>query len=512
MKFYFPYGLNENQYPDIGEAAQGSYNFELSKTTQAFKPRKPCDLAGTAANAGDIRGIMQLVKRSGAQTTLIQSGAIVYEWDGGATFTSRGTVNATSKLRDTYWSLTDILIITDLQKLTVVKQWDGTTLSDLTTGLGVSLYAKYGVVHKGRVWLFNVTAGTDTPHLMVASAFENPVSYNTSARAGDSSFVTGNEAFYMVAPDLKPINGVVVFHNQLVISTQEGRLFRLSGNDSTNFIWEEFYAGSAAIGDESIVNVGNDVMYMRAGGNIESLVATQAFGDVATDDLSRFIPETVKNLTGAIAVYDQTNQKVFFFVDNKVLVLFKDILPTGFSPWSIYQTQMTNNFDTQAAKYMRRPGTSNFTIYWGDNAGRIYDVNGEGAGDGGNTDIITTRKTRLVDDTVTTDDFTKNILAGRVQYRRLSECSLTLDFDWADEYNVSNSIIQLKGPPTGDTGIYFGGSFYFGESIYFSEGFLFAQKISSRGFSPTGKGPGFILQLSVETDQDFQVDNVEIPA
>ncbi len=67
-------------------------------------------------------------------------------------------------LRGTYWSLGDYLVITDLSKATVAKKWDGSTFSTLTTGLGASLYAKYGVVHQGRVWLANVTTSTDTPH------------------------------------------------------------------------------------------------------------------------------------------------------------------------------------------------------------------------------------------------------------------------------------------------------------------------------------------------------------
>ena len=46
--------------------------------------------------------------------------------------------------------------------------------------------------------------------------------YDTTKRAAVSAsgFVDGNEAFYMVTPDLRPINGVVLFQNQLVISTE----------------------------------------------------------------------------------------------------------------------------------------------------------------------------------------------------------------------------------------------------------------------------------------------------
>jgi hypothetical protein len=511
MRILFPYGLNENDYPDIGEAYTDSQNFELSDSNFAFKPRAPFDSVAVSTNASDIRGFLQLVTRTGTQTTLVQSGDTVYEWNGSATFTSRGTVNASSKLRDTYWPLGEYLVITDLMKLTSVKKWNGTTLSTLTTGLAGTLFAKYGVVHKNRVWLFNITEGSSSfPHLVLGSAFEDPENYNSSIRVGDSSFTTGNEAFFMVVPDLRAINGVAVFHDQLIISTEEGRLFKLTGSDSTNFDWAEFYAGSAAIGDESIANIGNDVVYMRAGGNVESLVATDQFGDVATDDLSKWIPASVEGLEGAIVVYDQTNQKVHFFVSGKVLVLFKDMLPTGKSPWSVYKTTHGNGFNTSAAKYMRRPGTEEFTVYFGGSAGQIYDLNGEGIGDGGDTAITTKRKTRFIDSQLAKIDFRRHVIPGRVQYRRLNEVNLDLTFDWGEEFNETTCTIGLKGPPTGDTGIYFGGVIYFSESIYFNQGFEFAGKVATKGFSPTGKGPGFFLTASVASEKNFLVDHVEI--
>ena len=212
MRLYFSGGLNENQYPAIAEGWTGSYNFDLAKDSTKLVPRSPFDLKGTAPNAGDIRGIMQLVKRDDTCTTLIHSAATVYSWDGASAFTTVGSAVSTSQLRDTYWSLGDYLVITDLQKLTVVKKWDGTTFSSLTTGLGTNLYAKYGIVWQSRVWLLNVTTATDTPHLLVASKFEDPTSYDTTLRAASTTFSAtgGTEAFYMLTPDLRPINGACV--------------------------------------------------------------------------------------------------------------------------------------------------------------------------------------------------------------------------------------------------------------------------------------------------------------
>lgn len=509
LRILFGGGLNENQNPDLLEANSG-YNFELGMSQSKLIPRKPFDLKGTATNAGSINGILQLIKRDDTETTLVCADTTVYLWDGGSTFTSKGTVTSGSKLRDTYWSLGDYMVITDISKTTVVKKWDGTTFSTLTTGLGTNLYAKYGIVHLNRVWLFNVTTSSDTPHLMVASAFENPTSYDTSQRAVTGTFTTGLEAFYMLTPDLKPINGVALFHDVLIISTEKGGLYKLTGTGPSTFKWEDFYANSAAIGNESILNIGNDVIYMRQGGNIDKLLSTQNFGDVATDDVSRYIKTTVKDLTGALIVYDQSNQKVLFFVQNKVLVLFKDLMASPLSPWSVYTTQDVSNFNTNAARYMRVPGNTGYTVYFGDSTGRIFDFNGQGAsGDAGSSDIKVLRKTRLITE-ADGIDLTNIILHGRVTYRRTGECDLTLDFDWADEYNVSEVVIALKGPPSSDNPWYFGGPNYFGGDIYFNSGFTFANKISSRGFSPTGKGPGFFLTASLETPVMFQVDHIDL--
>lgn len=522
MKLSFGGGLNEQLQPDINEAYSGSYNFLLRKDTNALIPRPPFDLKGTATNAGDIRGLMQLVKRDGTETTLVQAANAVYLWDGASSFTSKGSPVSTSQLRDIYWPLDDYLVITDLQKLTPVSQWDGTTFSTLTTGLGTTLYAKYGIVHNGRVWLFNVKTSTDTPHLMVASAFENPKSYDTTQRAFTGTFATGLEAFYMLTPDLRAINGVAkTLAGDLIISTEEGGLFKLSGTDADTYKFDNFYPGSNAIGSESIVSIGNDIVYMKRGGGIDSLVATQNYGDVAADDLSRWIPTTVSGLTDCISIYDQKDQKVLFFVSNKVLVLFKDILYGGalvgqkgerarLSPWSVYKTLESSGFNTSAAKYMRMPGTADYTVYFGDSTGRIFDFNGTGvSGDAGSSEIQLVRKSRLV----TQDDginFIRHITRGTVQYRRLNEVSFNVGLDWADEYVESIASLTLKGPPAGDTGAYWGGEVYWGGSFYWNQGFEFADKISNQNFSTVGRGPGCFITCSSLTSKTYQVDTVEI--
>src|SRR3989337_522079 len=275
----FEGGLNEQDITLVqDQECTLGYNFELGSRDTHFRPRKPFDNKGTATNAASINGFVQLITSADVE-----------------------------------------------------KSRDGSALTTLTTGLGVDLYAKYGLVHLGRMWLFNVKAGNDTPHLLVASAFETPTSYNTTLRAKDSSFSTGNEAFYMVTPDLRPINGVAPFYGTLIISTEGGGLWKLSGTSSVNFQWDPFYPGSFATGTETTILTGDDVFYMKKGGGVESVRSTDTYGDIKGDDLSRWIRPTVENLTDCISVYDQQRQKVYFFAgSNKLLVFFKDMLSVGF--------------------------------------------------------------------------------------------------------------------------------------------------------------------------------------
>ena len=599
-KLTFDFGINETEATQQTEALAG-FNFDLELAAKRLFPRRPIDLKGTLPNAGSVNGLMQLVTRADVETTLVFSGEAttpaIYSWTGlntSTAFTSERTTNcfSTSMLRDTYWSLDDHLVITDLRKLTPLLNWDGTDLTrhkvnlgagattsitdisessgtytvlsashglvlgdlaiiadsldaDLdgehevtnvpsagawdyedatslgtasagTTEKSVELFAKYSVVHNNRLWLFNITTDSDeNPHMILASTFEDSESFDTVNRNG---VATGNAAFFTLTPDLKPINGVVLFNRQLIISTEDGALHRLSGLDASDYQFTTYYAGSAAVGEESMANIGNDVVYMLKGGGIDLLGATDTSGDVRADDVSRWIPTTTKDLTSSQTVYDQQNQKVFFFLASKILVLFKDILSTGGgSPWTVYKTSLTDSdgasiFTTKAVKYMRRPGETTQTIYFGDSDGNIYDVNGSGLGDN-SSNIMTSRKSPLIE----TDRL--NIMRGNVQYRRLGEFDLSLIFDWAEEYNTTQSDIPLKGPPASeDTPAYWNlDSYYQGTAgaeglraeDYYNEGFSFADQVSKQNFAPAGRSDAFFMTIEMDTTVQYQIDHIE---
>jgi len=505
MRLTFGAGINElNDIAIDPTEAIAGYNFELGLGNNKLKPRSPFDLLGTTPNASQITGIHQLIERNGTKSTIIMAGTSAYKWDG-ASFTSLGTANANSEYHSFDWDLDQTILITDRNQVDVIREWDGTTLSNLTHGItGVtSFYAKYGIVSNGRAVLANVKTDTTTnPHMIVFSAFENRQSFDTSARGGSGGFSTGDEAFYLLSPDMKPINGLTLFKNILICSTEDGQLFKLVGNDATNYQWVDFYSGSAAIGVNSMVNAGNDVYYMRQGGVIESLKSTDTFGDVGTDDISLPVRDTVKDSTGTRIVYDQTNRKIFFFLGSEVLVLFKDLLSTGKSPFSIYKADdLTLN--PSAAAYIEYQTSTDKTVMWGDVQGRIFDMNGTGKGDAGQYAIETKRKLALQDVNY------KSLIKGRVFYRRKGTCELSIDYEWGDERSLSGNVVPLKASSS-DTGSYFGGGVYFGGNFYFGGAGASDGTPVSQGFSAVGKGTSVFVTLTVNTSEDFAIDYIEV--
>lgn len=394
FRWVFGGGISDldTMLPCEASARRGSYNFELSPFSSNLVSRYPYTAVNSTISSS-IAGLAELNPRAGSPFLMIQSGATVRRYStAGATMSSIGSCATSSSLRGEHWELDDYLVITDLEKATPVSRFSGTTFGTLTTGLGSSLYAKYAVVHLGRVWLFNVTTTTDTPHLLVASAFENPTSYDTTLRAGSSTFTSGTEAFYMTTPDLRAINGVVRFYDTLVISTKGGSLFKLVGSDSTNFEFVPLYEGSYAIHQESLAVAGNDIYYVREGGRVESVKTSDKYGDILGDEVSRWIPETAKGTVAStafpvISVYDPNSSKVLFIPrgrpQQKMLALYVSVLAFGgvmdvkgargpVSPWSLHQDTTATEL-IQCAIYSRHYGG----IIAGVSTGRILQLSGQ---------------------------------------------------------------------------------------------------------------------------------------
>ncbi len=605
-------GLNERDDFNVSpeECTEGK-NFLLDPYGSTLSPRPPMDLLGTAPNAGEITGLLQLIERDDTVTQLAVAGDTWYNWDGASVFSDVTPPIYTSdgRPRGSYWSLDDILVVTNLDKTCPLYKWNASTVSRLKTGLtigsaltlvsltgtfggvatatytshgysdgdlitiaaatnteyngeyqiyntaantfqytfsydgntsaggtptsdkGVELKAKYSVVHDHRVWLFNVTADASaTPHMILVSAYEDAEDYDNLTRGtaqDPTSSPAANDAFYILSPDGRPINGAVEFFDTIIFSTEEGKLFRIDGNDATNYTVNEFYPGSSAEGEEALVNTGNDIIYFRRGKVVESLAATQKYGDVATDDLSVWIPDTIQTICTPRTVYDEENQRIYFFCDNAggVLVLDKTFLLIGktdgegrrLSPWSFYSSTMANELATQCAILVRTPGstTKKKTVIWGDDSGNIYDVNGTiGNGDGGSDNVNVVRKTKVISDVDTNNE----LMIGRVEYKRISDVTFEMTFNWADEYHQETVEVPLKASFGLGGANFWGGDIWWNQgvgdlpdlstSIFWNEGRVVDDQISSLGFSAPGKGSAFILEVQVTGTEDFLVSRV----
>lgn len=601
FSLFFGGGINERSDAKISaqECIEGE-NFNLDLSGETLRPRLPQDLEGTAPNAGQITGILQLITAADSVTQLLVANGTWYDWDGASVYSDVTPPLFTSgasgaRMRGAHWTLDDFLVITDLDAENVLYKWDGATVSRLkttlvagspgsvttltcsgslatatesthgystgdlvtiagaveteyngekqitvtgantytyaitcattpatgtiTSDLGIELKAKYALNHNSRNWLFNVIAdGTATPSMILVSAFEDAEDYDNATR-GEAQGGTGlsaNDAFFILAPDGRPINGVATFFNTIVLSTAEGRLFRLVGSSALDYEFVEYYPGSSSAGDEGFVNTGDDVVYFRRGQQVESLVSTDRFGDVSTDDLSFWIPNSVKLISNPITVYDQEKQKVYFFDSGieGVLVLDKEFLLRNksgesgqLSPWSIYKTLMANNFATKCAVELRDPLSVKKakTVFWGDASGNVYNMNGTlNGGDGGSSAVSLRRKTKIIDAL----DSAVELMLGRIEYKRNLPVSVDLVFSWADEYNRTAVSIDLKESFGLDDARFWGGDAYWSGDFYWGAGSVADEQISSLGFSAPGKGPSFFLELQASDLDDYTIYKV----
>ena len=448
-------------------------NFVMELDNSSYRPRKPFQLMGTATNAADIKGYAQLIKKDNTISALIQAGDTVYEWDGASSFTSRGTVDSGAKLRgtlDSNWTLEDKVLITDLTKTEVVKEWDGSTLSDMTTNLGTNFYAKYCFVENERAWYANVKTSADTPHLIAVSELEDYDDLTTGNRPSSS------------------LGAITPFYN-----------------------------GSAASGDESVVHVGNDVYFGREGA-IESLASIQNIAEASVDDLSRFISNDVQSIAEWRLVYDRNTQRVYCFPkDTDEIWVFQkpmyDAVAKGAvmttlgqfqSPWSRYTTRHTATFLPTTVWNMLDPATSTMAVYFGDTSGNIYKMEGSDFnGDGGTTDILTTRTSKSFQ----SPPGQKWDLNGWILYRKPSaEVTITLVFEFGG-VAIFDQEIQLTLPaPANVTFSTYGGTSYYSGSYYY--GTSFVSRLSRQEWSAAGRASQIQVRAQIEGTTDFSIQEI----
>jgi hypothetical protein len=515
-------GLHTRASPDeidVREAADGN-NFLIDIQDRNLKPRAPFDLIGTVPNAASVLGGGSLLKTDGTVSTLFQAGNTVYQWDGHTTFTSKGTVAATAKLRGHWrthvWNLTDELLFTDLALADTVKKWNGTTFSNVTftnersSGFG-NFFAKYLNVSNERATFSNVKdVGATLPHLMIGS--ERSLYTVITVNQRPSSSLNDADPFFLISPDLKPINGHCEAFGTAMISTERGDIYNLAGTSAKDFSFNPFFPGSAATGSESMDVIGNDIIYGRQG-RLESIRDTQNFGNSTSSDISAIIADQIATYTGWTTVYNSRLRLVYLFPTgvSEVWVLDPSIRdanqiagttsPQQISPWMRWKTNHAMGFQPTMAMSMLDPVDGLEYVFMGDASGKIYRLEGTGLnGDGGTNNIETQFLTKLFSARLDSEAYN---FEGYIKYARDAAFTATLTFQYQGE-NIFNETITVDLPAASGA-VYYGDSAYYGGAFYYGQ---MSGRMSRKKFAPPGQNSEFQVLIDVVGNADFSINEI----
>ena len=514
---------------DPREAKDGQ-NVQLDLENRELRNRDPYDIVGTVPNAAEIRGFATLRKADGSVSFLVQAGTTVYDWDG-SSFTSKGTVSASANLRgrkEANWILEDKVLITDLSLAQPVMEYDGTTLQNSSFNLAGSFLAKYVFVAAERAIFANVVSnGVATPHVIAGSQRDDYTVLSVTDRP--SSSLNVQDPWFLVTPDIKPVNGLVQAFTstdavgtgqdqRVAVSSENGVLSKINGSDATNFVITELYPESAATGDESLRFSGNDIVYGRQG-RIESLAASDRYGDVAEVDLSVPIKDMIETYTEWTTVYNSRNQRIYFFPsgESELWVLFKELIGTSeaqggtLSPWSKWTTQHSLAFQPTAVMNMYDPDDGLEYVFMGDSSGNIYRLEGTGlSGDAGSADIQMEFLSALARVPKEAQVYK---ITGSIDYRSNLSNTVKLRFEYAGEA-VFNEDVEITLPAvdsadgadhwgaTGAEASYWGGDFYWNVP--------FAGRLTRQQFTPAGQSNAFQVRITVEGVNKVEINQINL--
>lgn len=504
-------------------------NFDLDFDLYEFRKRPSFSLVATATNGSPIRGFIQLVKADNTRSVLVQAGDTVYEWDGTSTgFTSVATVSPNSKLRGTIEanSVKDSKVfVTDLNLLTPLKTWDGTTFTSHVHNLTGTLYAKYAIMAAERLILANITnQTTNYPHLLVASKQEDPATLTVANKPSSSLGVS--DAFYIPMPNLHPAVGLLEAFGKVIIPTMGANFYQLTGTDSQDSALGNLDPGLGASGEEGVAFVGNDVLYSKQGG-IDTLVGTDRFGNVSVDDVSRWIYPLVKDIDSFTLAYNSRLKKLYCIPvgGGKAYVLHKSFLDdrtrrqntgTSFaeaivgktetaniSPWSVYTTSHDFNFTPVTVMRMYRPSDGLEFVYMGDIDGNIYQMDSDSGADPSSTSITAERLSRVFE-LPPGRVFDVN---GWIRSRQIFAGTVTLTFEYGG-YQLFDRSVTVTLDAASNAPV-FGGTVYFGGSYYFNSTFN-GGRLQKKPYNVAGFSDQFQIRVSITGTSDFFIDEIGV--
>ena len=250
-----------------------------------------------------------------------------------------------------------------------------------------------------------------------------------------------------------------------------------------------------------MVNAGNDIAYARQG-RIESLVATDQFGDVETDDLTNPIADLVSDYTDWTLVYNQRNQRIYCIPasQSECWVYFKPIAGSNLSPWVLWETAHSSSFSPTCIMNGLDPVTGLEYVFFGDSSGRLYRMEGTGSGDAGDTDIAMEFKSGLIKAPLDADIYE---IEGYLKYRGGDAFTVTLNFIYQGRAVFNKPISFSVGSDSSRA--YYGGSYYYGGAAYYGSDF---GKFYRRKFATSGRSTEFQVEVSVEGTASISINEI----
>lgn len=509
-------GLHTRASPDEidGREAADGFNFLIDIQNRNLRNRKPFDLIGTVPNAAQINGGASLLKTDGTVTTLFQAGTTVYKWDGHTTFSSVGTApSASCKYRGHWrshvWNLTDVVLITDLSLIDTVAYWDGTTFGTVAftdqAGAAFGAFsAKYLNVDNERAIFSNIKQASGSfPHLIVGSKRSAYTQITVTNRP--SSSLGTSDPWFLLSPDLKPINGVLSSFKGSMISTERGVIFALTGTDAQTFAFTPFYEMSGAAGTESVEEIGTDIIYGRQG-RIESLRDTNTYGNSEAADLTMIVSDQIASYPGWTIVFNSRIRKAYAFPTgiSECWVLDAAIRDGGqISPWMRWRTSHALAFRPTFVMSMLDPSDGLEYVFMGDSTGNIYRMEGTGAnGDGGANTIDTQFLSKLVPARLDSKAYD---VEGYVKYQQNQSGTLTLTFQYQGE-NIFTNVVTIPLSAASASSFWSGGQHYSAGAYWGS----FSGRMTRNKFKIPGNANEFQVLVEVTGTNDFSINEIGI--
>ena len=301
------------------------------------------------------------------------------------------------------------------------------------------------------------------------------------------------------------ILAMIGYFDTIVVSSQRGSLFKVSGSDSTDTSILPLFPMSYATGIEPMVNTGNDVIYGRAG-RIESVSTSDTYGDISTDDLSAPIKNDIATYSDWMSAYNSTTQKIYYYPigSNHLWQYSKDKVDET-SSWVKLTTNAPFNMAITAMMSMIDPVNNVEYTFIGDTNGKVYILEGDDGGlDAGQNSVNTFWRSGVLKPP---NMYKASGFDGYISYRATEDTIITVRFIFGgSNSSISTHEVALKGA---SGGFYFGGEVYFGEEgVYF--GSEFSGSFKRESIIPSGESEEIQIEISHNAEASFEINELGI--